>query len=137
VDRDEKIRERAYHLWLDEGMPEGRETDHWELASELVAIEENSTLMLKPNPLQPGEEIMPDEPGEPLEVEQNLGEFPTLTDQGEEQTVPSLAPAEAPSALGEPAATEIESESDKKPARRPTAPASRRRAPRTAKAKAV
>lgn len=91
MDRQEAIKERAYHLWLDEGRPEGRETSHWELACELVAIEANAGLMLKPNPLRPGEEIMPDAPGEPLEVQENLGEFPTLTDQGEETTTPSRA----------------------------------------------
>lgn len=28
----ERIRERAYRIWLDEGQPEGREDAHWEQA---------------------------------------------------------------------------------------------------------
>ncbi len=27
--KDGQIRERAYHIWVDEGQPEGRELDHW------------------------------------------------------------------------------------------------------------
>jgi hypothetical protein len=26
---DDRVRERAYHIWVDEGHPEGRELDHW------------------------------------------------------------------------------------------------------------
>jgi len=39
-DRDMRIRERAYHLWIDEGRPEGREAVHWNLARAQVAAEE-------------------------------------------------------------------------------------------------
>jgi hypothetical protein len=31
-DRDEEIRQIAYHLWLDEGCPHGRHMDHWHKA---------------------------------------------------------------------------------------------------------
>jgi hypothetical protein len=133
VNRDQKIRERAYHLWVDEGMPEGREQAHWELASELVAIEENSDLMLKPNPLKPGEEIMPDEPGEPLEVEENLGEFPTLTDQGEEATTPIVRKRAARARKTEApvlAAADAPAQIDPEPS---PAPAARRRSAKVAK----
>ena len=34
---DQRIRERAYQIWLEEGRPEGREKDHWDVATELVA----------------------------------------------------------------------------------------------------
>lgn len=27
--KDHHIRERAYHIWIDEGRPDGRELDHW------------------------------------------------------------------------------------------------------------
>jgi Protein of unknown function (DUF2934) len=27
--RDDRVRERAYLIWVDEGMPHGRELDHW------------------------------------------------------------------------------------------------------------
>jgi hypothetical protein len=27
--KHDHIRERAYHIWVDEGQPHGRELDHW------------------------------------------------------------------------------------------------------------
>jgi hypothetical protein len=27
--KDDRIRERAYQIWIDEGQPHGRELDHW------------------------------------------------------------------------------------------------------------
>lgn len=38
-DREQRIREKAFLLWLDEGQPEGEHERHWALASEIVAIE--------------------------------------------------------------------------------------------------
>ena len=29
IDRETRIRQRAYQLWLDEGSPEGKQHDHW------------------------------------------------------------------------------------------------------------
>jgi hypothetical protein len=37
-DIEQRIRERAYRIWLDEGCPQRRELDHWDKATELVAI---------------------------------------------------------------------------------------------------
>ena len=84
-DIERRIRERAYQIWLDEGCPEGRELDHWDMATELVAIEDGQRSTLKPieqnlGPLR--------EPIEPVEAVRNAGEFPTLTDQGESQQAP-------------------------------------------------
>jgi hypothetical protein len=42
-DLDQRIRERAYRIWLEEGCPEGREKDHWDMATELVPIEDGQT----------------------------------------------------------------------------------------------
>jgi hypothetical protein len=39
TDLEQRIRERAYSIWLEEGSPEGRADVHWDLATELVAIE--------------------------------------------------------------------------------------------------
>jgi hypothetical protein len=39
-DHEERIRRVAYHMWLDEGRPEGRESAHWQKARELVATQE-------------------------------------------------------------------------------------------------
>lgn len=36
---EDRIRERAYLLWLDEGQPQGKDAEHWEKARELLALE--------------------------------------------------------------------------------------------------
>ena len=59
----------------DEGCPDGRAEVHWDMAAELVAIEDNHLGTLKPI----GE---PASPIEPLLTLENAGEFPALTDQG-------------------------------------------------------
>lgn len=80
--RTERIRRRAHEIWEQEGRPSGREAAHWDMASEQIAIEDNQLLTTKPV-------TEPAEPAEPLEAVENQGEFPTLTDQGEEETAPS------------------------------------------------
>lgn len=40
ADRQARIRERAYHIWLDEGRPDGRHDEHWRRAELAVAEEE-------------------------------------------------------------------------------------------------
>lgn len=37
---EEKIRQRAYELWLEAGSPEGREDEFWHLAKEHLAKHE-------------------------------------------------------------------------------------------------
>jgi Protein of unknown function (DUF2934) len=85
-DLDERVRQRAHRLWVEEGCPEGRSDIHWQKARELVAIEDNHKATLKPapDPERPGRE-----PVEPLAAVENAGEFPTLTDQGEERAAPT------------------------------------------------
>ncbi len=39
-DREQKIREIAYLIWLEEGCPSGRDVDHWVKASERLALGE-------------------------------------------------------------------------------------------------
>ena len=82
-DFEERVRQRAYRLWVEEGCPEGRSDAHWDKARELLAIEENQKLVTKP---VQGEGS--GDPVEPIEAIGNAGEFPTLTDQGEEQVAP-------------------------------------------------
>jgi hypothetical protein len=77
---DQRIRERAYQIWLEEGCPEGQEKAHWDMAAELVAIEDGQQATLKP--IQQNLGPM-GEPIEPLEAVENAGESPTFTDQGE------------------------------------------------------
>jgi hypothetical protein len=80
-DREERIRVKAFYIWLDEGCPDGRAEVHWDMAAELVAIEDNYRHTLKPI----GEA---GEPVEPLLAVENAGEFPTLRDQSEETIKP-------------------------------------------------
>lgn len=85
---EQRIRERAYQLWEQEGRPEGRADVHWDEATELVAIEENMRFATHPVP-EPDSFGPSGEPIEPLVAVENQGEFPTITDQGEEQSYPT------------------------------------------------
>jgi hypothetical protein len=78
---DQRIRERAYHLWQQEGCPEGRDAEYWERARELDAL-----ATYQPAPLA-------DAPPGPIidqaVLQENLGEFPTrFTDQGDRMPTP-------------------------------------------------
>jgi hypothetical protein len=81
-DREERIRQKAHQIWIEEGRPEGRDREHWDMASELVAIEDSQLSTLRPPGPPSGE------PVEPPEAYENQGEFPDLTDQGEAQSGP-------------------------------------------------
>jgi hypothetical protein len=83
-DLETRIRARAHKMWLDEGSPEGRAESHWELAKMAVALEDAQLEMLKP---------VETPASEPVEAWTNQGEFPQLTDQGEQN---------APGQTGEP-----------------------------------
>jgi len=81
----ERIRRKAFELWVAEGQPQGRAEVHWDQATELVAIEDNQLSTTKP--VQPIDATGPTgEPIEPIEVVKNTGEFPTMVDQGEALT---------------------------------------------------
>jgi hypothetical protein len=73
---EERIRLKAYEIWLEEGRPQGRDKEHWELAKFAVAQQDGlSATLLPPEPPRP----------EPTEAVKNQAESPTLTDQGEDQ----------------------------------------------------
>jgi hypothetical protein len=74
-DLEKRIRERAHRIWEEEGRPEGKEAQHWDLAKLAVAQEDAQKDMLLP--------IKASE-SEPLIAVENQAEFPTLTDQGEQ-----------------------------------------------------
>jgi hypothetical protein len=78
-------------MWEEEGRPSGRADVHWDKARELVAIEESEKDTLLPNPQREYEDNPTTEPVEPLLAVKNEGEFPTLTDEGEDQTFPDRA----------------------------------------------
>jgi hypothetical protein len=90
---EERIRVRAYHLWLADGCPEGREMEFWERAKELQGIIDNPTSGQLPNPMTRHHgEIQPELPVEEAELMENLGEFPSrLTDQGDRPGTPMAA----------------------------------------------
>jgi hypothetical protein len=41
-ERENRIRERAYHLWEEDGRPEGREQDYWERAEAMIRKEKSA-----------------------------------------------------------------------------------------------
>ncbi|WP_165644564.1 DUF2934 domain-containing protein, partial [Oharaeibacter diazotrophicus] len=104
LDDEERIRRKAYELWLAEGRPEGRQEFHWAEAREIVALEDAGGPPTVP---------VTDDVAEPAIAVENQGEFPGLADQGEERTGPDLAVA-AETADVEPLAVD-------KPARKPRA----------------
>lgn len=98
---ERRVRERARRLWEEEGRPNTPEETYLDKARELVAIEDNESLTREPI----GEYTSDSagrEPVEEIPLAANMGDVPTLTDQGEEQTTPSAEqhPAKAP--LGSP-----------------------------------
>ncbi|HYD32913.1 MAG TPA: DUF2934 domain-containing protein [Azospirillaceae bacterium] len=86
---EERIRKRAYEIWEREGRPEGRADAHWDMAREEIAAKDNLTGTLMPNPATAEvDRTFREGPVEPLEAVENQGEFPGLTDQGEEAQYP-------------------------------------------------
>ncbi len=88
-DHEQRVRERAYHLWETEGKPHGRDVEYWERARELIGMEESAGAGQRPNPK--ARRGAPRETGvEEAEINENLGEFPDrFADQGEVQTTPA------------------------------------------------
>jgi hypothetical protein len=86
TDREERIRERAYKLWEENGRPHGRDVELWEQAEDLVAIEENSARLLS----NPGNKVPALVDVEEAEIQENYGKIPgRLTDQGDRPQTPS------------------------------------------------
>jgi hypothetical protein len=85
----QRIRERAYRLWEQDGRPAGHEQEYWERARELDAIATNPPAG-QPNPMTAHPERTPGaEPVEQAVLQENLGEFPTrFTDQGDTMPTP-------------------------------------------------
>ena len=57
TDRNDRIREIAYFLWLDEGRPEGEEERHWTTAEALLESEPERRKRIEGEP--PGEPVNP------------------------------------------------------------------------------
>ena len=88
--RENRIKERAYHLWEADGGPHGRHDEYWERARELVGMEDSAGAAQLPIPdMTPGADAMLVEPVEEAFIQENLGEFPDrFADQGEAQPTP-------------------------------------------------
>jgi hypothetical protein len=97
TDTDSRIRARAEKLWREAGKPPGGAAAFLENARELLAIENNPQEGRIP---VNGGYNRPGPWGEPIEEASialdNEGEFPTTTDQGEQQT-PRMPPVRPPS----------------------------------------
>jgi hypothetical protein len=87
-EREERIRQRAYHLWEAEGRPDGRDEEYWERAKFLIGVEESPGAGQLPNPETQNEPI-PGVTVEEAEIQENYGEFPDrFTDQGDWRQTP-------------------------------------------------
>lgn len=88
-EREQRVRERAYRLWEQDGRPHGRDVEYWERARELVGMEESAGAGLLPNPQNHAESAR--ETGvEEASIQENLGEFPDrFADQGEVRPTPA------------------------------------------------
>ncbi|MBV9736092.1 MAG: DUF2934 domain-containing protein [Acidisphaera sp.] len=102
-ENEDRIRERAYRLWEEEGRPEGREHDHWERARQMLDSErpEQQPQQAERSPAG-GESASPVE--QPVPGVQGPGPLPGVDDQRQEVKEP-IKPrrAEAATAAAEPA----------------------------------
>ena len=106
-DLEDRIRRRAHEIWEREGRPDGRHDDHWTLAKEEIAIEDNYAGTLKPNPSHgPDDTAARTEPVEPVLSMASQGEMPGIADQGEEFQIPGAGDRSSwPETGSDPAAT--------------------------------
>ncbi len=89
-DLEERIRQRAYAIWEQEGCPEGRQEEHWQRAREELAILDNVGQTLLPNPSQGGDDTARrTEPVEPILSAEAQGEGFGPAGQGDIQPVPA------------------------------------------------
>jgi hypothetical protein len=65
MEREDKIRVRAYDIWVAEGCPAGREREHWERATAEIdasitdGSQDTETSSLAADPAPPAEETSP------------------------------------------------------------------------------
>ncbi|MFD2181270.1 DUF2934 domain-containing protein [Rhodoplanes azumiensis] len=88
-DHEQRVRERAFRIWQEQGCPHGQAEVHWEMARKLVAIEESHDLTLVPVARDPQDPtIAADVVEEADPAAAAAGERPTLTDDGEQACPP-------------------------------------------------
>jgi hypothetical protein len=54
---EDRIREKAHEIWLEEGMPEGKETEHWFKASDIIRREFFEETVVQPNAAMEAEDF--------------------------------------------------------------------------------
>jgi hypothetical protein len=87
-EHEQRVRERAYHLWETDGKPHGRDVEYWQRAREQIATEDSAEA--------DGRSKAQSDPGvveaagtEEAEIRENPGAFvDSLTDQGDVPPVP-------------------------------------------------
>lgn len=77
ADREDRIREEAYQIWLSEGRPEGRAEVHWAEAKEIIALKDGALQSSLQDPSDTAEEN-----AEPALAHEKLGQVPNLDDSG-------------------------------------------------------
>ncbi len=70
TDRNDRIREFAYFLWLEEGCPEGQAERHWSAAEALLASDELERKQIEGEP-----------PGDPAHNSRTVSGLPGATSQ--------------------------------------------------------
>jgi hypothetical protein len=56
-DFEERIRQKAHEIWIEEGRPRGREAEHWFKAQEFVRREDFEAAVMVPNPAVEAEDF--------------------------------------------------------------------------------
>lgn len=78
-----RVRQLADELWRADGSPEGRMDEYTERADELARMEMAGPTGLEPNPMTQNETV----PGvvvEDASIQENLGEFPSASNLGDQ-----------------------------------------------------
>ena len=128
-EREHRIRQRAYHLWDDEGRPHGRHDEFWERARELVGMEESAGAAQLPNPETAGQDPSRAQPVEEAFLQENLGEFPDrLSDQGEVAPTPRAARTARAAAVAPEPPPAVKRGADKRPETMPAKPSLKEKA---------
>jgi Protein of unknown function (DUF2934) len=83
---EDRIRELAYRLWLEEGQPQGKEAEHWEKARELLALESDSEEGVTDGNNGATRGAPADEAGLP-------GDFATVTEQDKQKSPKKRRPS--------------------------------------------
>jgi hypothetical protein len=90
VERDERIRQRAYEIWEREGRPHGREADHWRMAVDELIEELKDAKLTQPFPEDRGSETAKPGAAQPT---QPAGPTPQADPIGLAQPSEDTAPA--------------------------------------------